>query len=339
MLFSKSANLTSTSFPNSPNLLWKIRPPPYPFRPGIWLQAFRLHTLPLAIACIGLGQFVAFSEAGFEANSTSILILILNLLTAICLQILSNLANDWGDFVNGADNEKRVGPKRVVQSGLISQKGIRGGVMVFVALSFLSGISLLLAAIPRIGYEAAMVLLLIGLIAIAAAIAYTATKRPYGYVGLGDLSVLIFFGLAAVGGSYFLQTGSYNQHIVILAFAEGLLCAGVLNVNNIRDIESDTAAGKMTLAMRLGLRSAKRYHWFLLLGGLGLFVVYGVLLFTEIYQYAFLLPGIGFLINGYGVGKSHEPAEINPYLKQLVISILLFSLLFGFGLVLPKILS
>ncbi|MGZ5303696.1 MAG: 1,4-dihydroxy-2-naphthoate octaprenyltransferase, partial [Bacteroidia bacterium] len=218
-------------------------------RTAVWLQAFRLHTLPLAVAAIALGNFVAYDDKKF-----SLLIAGLTFVTAVCLQILSNLANDYGDAKNGADNPERLGPKRMVQSGMISVEQIKIGIIVFMLLSLISGCTLLIISTKNIGYTGAMGLFLLGILAIAAAIAYTATKRPYGYRALGDVSVFIFFGLLAVAGSYYLQTGNLTPSLLLPAAGMGLLSTGVLNINNIRDLEADERANKRTIALHLGIR-------------------------------------------------------------------------------------
>jgi 1,4-dihydroxy-2-naphthoate octaprenyltransferase len=298
-------------------------------RTAVWLQAFRLHTLPLAVAAIALGNFVAYDDMMFSP-----LISGLTFITAICLQILSNLANDYGDAKHGADNPERLGPKRMVQSGMISGEQIKAGVVIFMLLSLLSGCILLILSVKNIGYTGAMGLFLLGILAIAAAIAYTATKKPYGYRALGDFSVFIFFGLLAVAGSYYLQTGNLTPHLLLPATGMGLLSTGVLNINNIRDLEADEKANKKTIALHLGIRNAKFYHWILLLSGFVCFAAYMYLHLTSPYQYLFLIPGILLIINALGVQKSLQPQEINPSLKQLVISTLIFTISFGLGLVL-----
>lgn len=298
-------------------------------RTAVWLQAFRLHTLPLAVAAIAMGNFVAYDDKKF-----SILIAALTFVTAICLQILSNLANDYGDAKHGADNPERQGPKRMVQSGMISAQQIKFGIVIFLLLSLLSGCTLLILSIDNIGYTGAMGLFLLGILAIAAAIAYTATKKPYGYRALGDFSVFIFFGLVAVAGSYYLQTGFLKPDLLLPAAGMGLLSTGVLNINNIRDIEADSRANKRTIALHLGLGKAKFYHWVLMIAGFFCFAVYMHLHVKSFYQYFFLIPGILLIINAFGVQKSQQPHEINPYLKQLVISTLIFTVSFGLGLVL-----
>ncbi len=300
----------------------------------IWLQAFRLHTLPLAFASIGMGNFLAASSGHFSLG-----ILILTIFTAVNLQILSNLANDFGDTRHGADNERRVGPKRAVQSGNLSIFKIKKGIIIFVGLSLISGLGLLSLSASKIGYEATAVLLIIGLLSIAAAIAYTATKSPYGYSGLGDLSVLLFFGIVGVGGSYFLQVGTLGGAIIFPALAVGLLCTGVLNINNMRDIESDAEAGKRTVALRLGHAKAKLYHWSLLLGAMICILIYSLESFRFHYQYWFLLPSLLFITNGWSVYNSREPIQLNPFLKQLAFSTLIFSLMYGLGIILPNIIE
>ncbi|RYD82269.1 MAG: 1,4-dihydroxy-2-naphthoate octaprenyltransferase [Sphingobacteriales bacterium] len=259
---------------------------------------------------------------------------VLTFVTAICLQILSNLANDYGDAKHGADNPERLGPKRMVQSGMISSGQIKVGIIIFMLLSLLSGCTLLIISTKNIGYTGSMGLFLLGILAIAAAIAYTATKKPYGYRALGDVSVFIFFGLLAVAGSYYLQTGNLTPHLLLPAAGMGLLSTGVLNINNIRDLEADERANKRTIALHLGIRNAKLYHWLLLILGLACFAYYMYQKNASVYQYLFLIPGILFIINGLGVQKSHHPQEINPYLKQLVISTLIFTISFGLGLIL-----
>lgn len=298
-------------------------------RSAIWLQAFRLHTLPLAVASIGLGNFLAYGAGYFHP-----VIALLTFLTAICLQILSNLANDYGDTKHGADTEDRVGPKRVVQSGLLSPGHIKQGILFFSLLSLVSGCLLLILSIKNIGFFGAMALFVLGLVAIAAAIAYTATKSPYGYKGFGDISVFTFFGVLGVYGSFFLQAGTYPVPVLLPAVAMGLLSAGVLNINNIRDIEGDMRARKITVANQLGLANAKLYHWSLLLSAIVLLSVYMLCIMRSGYQLLFLIPAVLFIINGIGVSRSTVPQQINPYLKQLVISILIFTLSYGLGLIL-----
>lgn len=220
-----------------------------------WLQAFRLKTLPLAFAAITMGAFVANVE-----NSLRWEVYGLALLTATLLQILSNLANDYGDFKKGTDNENRVGPTRALQSGAITEKAMLNAVILLSILSLIAGIFLLYIGLQDFSDWRTLTMLGIGLASIAAAIKYTVGKSAYGYSGLGDVFVFIFFGLVSVLGSYFLMTGNLTYKPVLPAISVGLLAVGVLNINNIRDIKNDKASNKITLAVKLGRNKAKTYQ-------------------------------------------------------------------------------
>lgn len=276
-----------------------------------------------------MGGILAASELEFSAT-----ILGLCVLTTLFLQILSNLANDYGDSVHGADHSQRLGPKRAVQAGLISAKKMKTGIIVFSLLSLVSGLGLLWVSFGREGIYLFLLFLTLGLAAIWAAISYTNGPKPYGYAGLGDISVFAFFGLVAVLGTVFLQTQDFNLSHLLPAAACGFFATGVLNVNNIRDITSDKLAGKNSVPVRLGASKARVYHWFLLLSGMACAV--GFVLWRSIgpFQYLFLLSFPFFIYNGLQVSKKQQPAELDPYLKQLSLSTLLFVFLFGIGLAL-----
>lgn len=290
-----------------------------------WLSAFRLRTLPLALSCIGMGGFLAAAAGKFD-----ILIFSLCCLTTIFLQVLSNLANDYGDSINGADHPARKGPMRAVQSGAISSAQMKNAVIFFVVLSLASGISLLLVSLGW-NMKALSLFFGLGILSIIAAIAYTVGKKPYGYSGLGDISVLIFFGLVGVMGSLYLFTHRILTMDILPAMSCGLFSIAVLNINNIRDIESDKIAGKYSIPVRIGKQNASRYHWFLLTGGTGCSILYVVLNFQSAVQFMFLLSLPLFLINARAV-SSKPSAELDPYLKQMAMSTLLFVILFGAGL-------
>ena len=287
----------------------------------VWISASRLHTLPLAIASIGLGTLLAYRDH-FKAS-----IAVFSFITAVLLQILSNLANDYGDTKHGADTEARVGPKRMVHSGQISRNEIKAGIVVVMILSLLSGIILLLTSLDHIGYSGAMILFAIGIVAIVAAVAYTATPKPYGYMGLGDISVFLFFGIVAVAGSYYLQTGSVPALVWLPAIGMGMLCTAVLNINNIRDIESDNQTNKKTIPVKIGLRNAKIYHWILLMVPVFLCAAYGAS--HSNYWPIFIAPSFLFILNGWAVSKSKKPEDLVPLLKQLSLSIFFWALFFG----------
>jgi 1,4-dihydroxy-2-naphthoate polyprenyltransferase len=293
----------------------------------IWLQAFRLRTLPLALSCIAMGGFLAVAANAFRWD-----IFLLCILTTIFLQILSNLANDYGDSIHGADSPDRKGPARAVQSGAITAQQMKGAVIIFVLLCLISGISLLLVSFG-LNWKAIFFFFGLGLLSILAAIAYTVGKKPYGYAGLGDFSVLIFFGLVGVMGSYYLFTKEITWFQILPALSCGFFSIGVLNVNNIRDIESDRKAGKFSIPVRIGRINAVRYHWSLLFTGLFSATIYVLLIYTSPWQWLFLLSVPLFVKNGLAI--SQKPShQLDPYLKQMALSTLVFVLLFGAGLIL-----
>jgi 1,4-dihydroxy-2-naphthoate octaprenyltransferase len=294
----------------------------------VWISAFRLRTLPLALSSIGMGSFLA---AFF--NAFNIYIFSFCVLTTIFLQVLSNLANDYGDTVNGADHEGREGPNRAVQTGEISIKSMRMAIVVFVVLSLVSGITLLYISFGW-NWQSIIFFLSLGVLSIVAAITYTAGRKPYGYAGLGDISVLIFFGFVGVLGSSYLFLKSLNLLFILPAMSCGLFSVAVLNVNNIRDIVSDKIAGKLSIPVRIGRKKAVIYHWGLITGGLLCAVLFTILNYHSMFQWLFVLFTPLLFMNAIGVAKSEEPKKIDPYLKQLAISTLLFVLSFGIGLIL-----
>jgi 1,4-dihydroxy-2-naphthoate octaprenyltransferase len=290
----------------------------------VWLAAFRLRTLPLAVSCIGMGGFLAASSRAFRWD-----VFLLCVLTTIFLQILSNLSNDYGDTVHGADSRHRVGPSRAVQSGSISPEQMRMAIIVFVMLCLASGITLLIRAFG-LNWNALLFFFGLGVLSILAAIAYTVGRKPYGYAGLGDVAVLIFFGLVGVLGSVYLFTRQVNGLHLLPALSCGFFSMGVLNVNNIRDMESDRLAGKFSIPVRIGRKNAVRYHWLLILGGLVCALVYNVLQFKTAWQFLFVITAPLFIYNALSVSQKTS-SELDPYLKQLAVSTLLFVICFGMG--------
>jgi 1,4-dihydroxy-2-naphthoate octaprenyltransferase len=274
-----------------------------------------------------MGGFLAWDAAAFRWD-----IFLLCMLTTIFLQILSNLANDYGDSIHGADSANRIGPTRAVQSGVISAGLMRAAVFLFIALSLLSGIALILISFG-FNWGALIFFLSLGLLSIIAAVSYTVGRRPYGYLGLGDLSVLMFFGVVGVMGSYYLFTKNISWYELLPALSLGVFSVAVLNINNIRDIESDKLAGKFSLPVRLGRTHAVRYHWGLLISGLVFALAYTVLKYSTPWQLLFLLTLPLLIKNAMAVQQKPSHA-LDPYLKQMAITTLLFVLLFGIGLVL-----
>jgi 1,4-dihydroxy-2-naphthoate polyprenyltransferase len=294
-----------------------------------WVRAFRLRTLPLALASIFMGSFLAMSESYFNWR-----IFTLAIVTTIFLQILSNLANDYGDSVHGADHVTRQGPKRAVQSGHIRPHQMKAAVLLFTAFSLIAGVSLLLTSFGT-DWNAILFFLALGVLSILAAVAYTMGKRPYGYAGLGDISVLIFFGFVGVLGSYYLFTKHLSLTTILPALSCGVFSIGVLNINNIRDIESDKVAGKYSVPVRIGRENAVIYHWILLITGTLAAVTYTVLNYQSPWQWIFLVSLPLFFVNGKAI--SVKPSiELDPYLKQMALSTLLFVITFGIGLILSS---
>ncbi len=292
-----------------------------------WISAFRLKTLPLAFASVFLGNFLAYSTGVF-----SISIALMSLVTTAFLQILSNLANDYGDAVNGVDNEYRVGPARAVQSGLISSSVMKKGIFFFIGLSLISGLTLLYLSFGSLLNTTFLIFFIIGLLAIYAAIKYTVGKNPYGYNGLGDLFVLIFFGWVAIIGTCYLHNKLLFWNMLLPSSSIGLLAAGVLNLNNMRDAEQDKKTNKITLAVILGEGKSKTYHLMLLATALICSILYLYQVQNNIYQWLYLLFYIPVLLHGKRVYSNQIPAHLDPELKKLALSTLFFSLAYGISL-------
>lgn len=210
------------------------------YKTHAWITSLRLRTLPLALSGIGMGSFLAVEYRLFRWD-----VFAFASITAILLQILSNLANDYGDATHGADGKERIGPSRGMQSGEISRKQMQSAIMITVLLVIISGLFLLHLAAGESTWQF-ISFLIIGLLGIVAAIKYTVGKRPYGYAGLGDIAVFLFFGPVAVAGSFYLYAGALKWDVLLPAATIGLLSVAVLNINNIRDNVSDRQAGKHT---------------------------------------------------------------------------------------------
>lgn len=293
-----------------------------------WLYAFRLRTLPLALSSIVTGSSIAFAESRSGFNWP---VFFLCILTTLFLQILSNLANDYGDSEKGTDNEDRIGPKRAVQAGMLSFSEIKTGIAVTVVLCLITGIALIYQSFGTIALGYSSFFFLLGLGAIAAAIKYTVGKNAYGYSGLGDVFVLLFFGLVGVCGSYYLLAHKLNLAVLLPAFTIGFFASGVLNLNNMRDRISDAKAGKNTLVVKIGADKAKVYHRSLIILGFVLSIAYAIITFYSTMQFAFILTLPLFRRHLMQVKRIENPQEFDPLLKQLAISTFIFALLFALG--------
>ncbi len=276
-----------------------------------------------------MGGFLAGAAGTFQWS-----IFFLCVLTTIFLQVLSNLANDYGDSVHGADSVDRKGPSRTVQSGAITARAMKNAIIIFVVLSFVSGVILLFISFG-LDWKAIAFFLGLGVLSILAAIAYTVGRKPYGYLGLGDISVFIFFGMVGVLGSAYLFAGSIRASDVLPAISCGLFSVGVLNINNIRDIESDRRAGKYSVPVRIGREKAIVYHWALILTGIIAAGLHTLFFFQSWWQLLFVLSVPLFLRNLKAV-SSKPSHDLDPFLKQMAITTLVFVLLFGTGLLLAS---
>ncbi|RCW95859.1 MULTISPECIES: 1,4-dihydroxy-2-naphthoate polyprenyltransferase [Kosakonia] len=291
-----------------------------------WLESLRPKTLPLAFAAIVVGTVLAWWQGYFDP-----LVAVLALITAGLLQILSNLANDYGDAVKGSDKPDRIGPLRGMQKGAISLAQMKRALMIVIVLSCISGLLLVTAATQTmadfIGFLA------LGVLSIIAAITYTVGKRPYGYLGLGDISVLLFFGWISVMGSWYLQTHMLIPAVILPATACGLLATAVLNINNLRDIESDRENGKNTLVVRLGPINARRYHAGLLVGALLCLALFNLFSLQSLWGWLFVLAAPLLIKQARFVLRELDPRAMPPMLERTVKGALLTNLLFVLGII------
>ncbi|NBC98845.1 1,4-dihydroxy-2-naphthoate polyprenyltransferase [Atlantibacter hermannii] len=298
-------------------------------RTQAWLESLRPRTLPLAFASIVVGSALAWWQGVFDP-----VVAFLALLTAGLLQILSNLANDYGDAVKGSDKPDRIGPLRGMQKGVITQAQMKRALIITVALICLSGLALVWVACRT--FSDFLGFLLLGLLSIIAAITYTVGTRPYGYLGLGDISVLIFFGWLSVMGTWYLQAHTLIPAIFLPATACGLLATAVLNINNLRDIDSDRINGKNTLAVRLGPARARRYHAFLLIGTLVCLALFNLFSLQSPWGWLFILAAPMLVRQAQYVVRERDPLAMRPMLERTVKGALLTNLLFAIGVILSQ---
>ena len=302
-----------------------------------WIKAARLRTLPLSVSGIIMGSFIARWKLLQDGEPWDWTIFALALLVTLLYQVLSNFANDYGDGVKGTD-QNRIGEaeQRAVASGKITAKQMRNAVILFSVLSLVATLVLLYKAFFPNFINEFYTFIGLGVACILAAIGYTVGKKPYGYLGLGDIMVFIFFGLVSVCGSYFLFTKSFDWDILLPASAIGLLSAGVLNLNNMRDIENDAKSGKKTLALRLGFKNAMIYEMVILMLPPILVLIYMMInhLQEQGKYYAFIFFVTIFPLTSLRrkIIAVKEPKELDPFLKQVGIITLLMSVLVAVGL-------
>ena len=303
-----------------------------------WIQAARLRTLPLSMSGIILGSFIARWRITENGGTWDWKIFALALVVTLLYQILSNFANDYGDGIKGTDKLRaNEAEQRAVASGKISANQMKNAVILFAILSLIATVALLYLAFFKENLMQEFYLFVgLGIACILAAIGYTVGKKPYGYLGFGDIFVFIFFGLVSVGGSYFLFTKTFSWDILLPATAVGMLSAAVLNLNNMRDIESDALSGKKTLALRLGFKKAMVYEIILLQLPLLLILVFMMAngLHTKGKYYAFIFFILMLPMTGIRrkIMQVKEPKELDPFLKQVGIMTLMMAVLVAFGL-------
>ena len=293
---------------------------------SIWISTMRLRTLPLSISGIILASCLAHYNGVFSWS-----ICILAILTTLSFQILSNFANDYGDGIKGTDNDDRIGPERAIQSGKISPEELFSAIKLNILISIVLASVLVFNAFGVKYFFLTLIFFLLGIASVAAAMRYTIGENAYGYRGLGDAFVFIFFGLVSVIGCYILFAKKIDHVAFLPACTIGLLSAAVLNLNNMRDRASDEKSNKITLAVKLGVKKAKRYHNILIILAIILSALFGVLYYTSPFNLIFIVAYIPLIIHLKKVNNNSEPRLLDPELKKLALTTVLLAVLMGVG--------
>lgn len=306
-----------------------------------WLSAARLRTLPLSISGIIVGCAMAnfstfdssnngslYTIVSFTEAETNYFLFFLAILTTVGFQVLSNFANDYGDGIRGTDDD-REGEKRMVASGIISPKQMKNAMIITAIITLILALSVIYVAFGSENFSYSILFFFLGITSIIAAVKYTVGKSAYGYSGLGDIFVFLFFGWLSVIGSYFLYTKSLHFDIFLPATAIGLLSAAVLNLNNMRDRIKDKSHGKNTLVVKIGSQKAKLYHYSLIIGALVCSVLYVTRNYYSPKQFIFLIAFIPLVMNMVVVGKNIILKDLDPELKKVALSTFLYAVLFA----------
>lgn len=294
-----------------------------------WVSAMRLRTLPLSVSGIIIGACLAYYNGFFQLN-----IFVLAICTTISLQVLSNLANDYGDGIKGTDNNDRIGPERALQSGKITPIQMYQAIKINIILVIFFAFVLIFNAFGLNNFLYSMTFFLLGGLSIAAAIRYTIGDSAYGYKGLGDIFVFVFFGLVSVIGSYFLFAKQIDHVLFLPACSVGLLSVSVLNLNNMRDIDSDRKSNKITLAVKLGRKGSKIYHILLISIAIIVSFLFGLFYYTSPLNFIFILAYIPLIRHIIKVLKNKDPKLLDSELKVLALTTFAFSVLLGIGQIL-----
>lgn len=296
-----------------------------------WVEAARLRTLPLSVSGIIVGSMFALAYPTTNVlTPTEIFnwqLFGFAILTTLGLQVLSNFANDYGDGMKGTDNEDRIGPKRAIQSGVISPEAMKRAIIITSVLTFISALLLIYFAFGEAYIWYSVFFIVLGLLAIASAIRYTVGDTAYGYRGFGDFFVFVFFGLVSTLGVNFLYSKEVDYKLLLPAIAVGFLSVGVLNLNNMRDEASDRKAGKNTIVVKIGGAKAKIYHYFLIISAMALVLIFAILKDFNFDQYIFLIAYFPLIKHLITVSKNTEPRALDPELKKLALSTFLLSVL------------
>ncbi|RRJ93449.1 1,4-dihydroxy-2-naphthoate octaprenyltransferase [Flavobacterium macacae] len=296
-----------------------------------WVEAARLRTLPLSVSGIIVGSMFALAYPTTDVlTPTEVFnwqLFGFALLTTLGLQVLSNFANDYGDGIKGTDNEDRIGPKRAIQSGVISPEAMKRAIIITSVLTFISALLLIYFAFGEAYIWYSILFIILGLLAIASAIRYTVGNTAYGYRGFGDFFVFVFFGLVSTLGVNFLYSKEVDYRLILPAIAIGFLSVGVLNLNNMRDEASDRKAGKNTIVVKIGGEKAKKYHYFLVISAMVLVLVFAFLKDFNFDQYIFVVAYFPLTSHLITVYRNKEPRALDPELKKLALSTFLLSII------------
>ncbi len=293
-----------------------------------WLQAARLRTLPLSVSGIVVGSAMAKNNGQFN-----FWIFLFAILTTLGLQILSNFANDYGDGVKGTDNEDRVGPKRALQSGIISAKSMKKGIISTAIITLLLALCLICLAFKGTNAGYSLFFVMLGIAAIGAAIKYTIGKSAYGYQGLGDVFVFVFFGLVSVVGVYFLYAKAFFLSLLLPAISIGFLSVAVLNLNNMRDWVNDQKTGKNTIVVKMGEKKAVVYHNIIVITAMLSLVFFTLINNTSISNWIYLVTFAPLIKHLQFVNQNKEPKALDPELKKVALSTFFVAILFSLGLI------
>ena len=291
-----------------------------------WLNAARLRTLPLSVSGIVVGATLA----SYFGHSNQ-LIFWLAILTTIGFQVTSNLANDYGDGIKGTDNENRIGPKRALQSGLLTKDSLKKGILISIIIDLSLVLALLYVSFSTNEIIWGLLFLLLGVLSLWAAVRYTVGENAYGYHGLGDVFVFLFFGLLAVIGSMFLFVKTVFWVSLLPAITVGLLSVAVLNLNNLRDHASDRNSGKNTMIVKMGFKKGKIYHFAILLLAFISWSFFVMVTATEWKHWLSFLAFVPIVVHLVKVWRNESPALMDPELKKVSLSTFFMALLFYFS--------